>query len=54
MGVPTGFALHALALQRAVPAENVLERPRHHVVDAGLAIGRGGALKEDEAAFGRA
>ena len=54
VGVPTGFAFDPLALERAVTAEQILQGAGHHVVNAGLAIGRGRALEEDEAAALRA
>jgi hypothetical protein len=44
VGVPAGFALHAVALHRLVPAEQVLDRPRHDVVDAGASVGSGRAF----------
>ena len=53
VGIPAGFALHALSFERAVAAKNVLEGAGHHVVNAGLAVGRRGAFKEDESVVGR-
>ena len=46
--VPAGLALHVVALHRLVAREEVLEDARDDVVDAGLAVGRGRALVEDE------
>ena len=47
VGVPTGAAGHVVPAHGAVPAEEVLVGPGPDVVQAGLAVGRGGALVED-------
>ena len=46
MGVPAGLALDLESLHRLVAAEDVLDRPGHHVMDARHAVGTGGTLKE--------
>ena len=46
--IPPGLAVDAEPLHRLVAAEEVLDRPRHHVVDARLAVGRRRALVEHE------
>ena len=46
VGVPTGLAQHLVAPHRLVAAEDVLDRPGHHVVDAGHAVSAGGTLIE--------
>src|SRR6185503_5287219 len=38
--VPTRLSLDAIALHRAVTAEQILDRSREHVMDARLAVGR--------------
>ena len=52
VGVPSGFALYALSFECAVAAKNVLEGAGHDMVNAGLAVGRRGAFKEDESVVG--
>ena len=44
--IPTGFALHLEALHRFVTAEHVLDGARHHVVNARMPVGRGGAFEK--------
>ena len=46
VGVPSRFPLHTVSFQRLEPAENVLDGPRHHVVNARLSVGRRGAFKK--------
>ena len=53
MRVPPCLPLHAVAFQGLKAAENVLDGPGHHVVDAGLAVGAGGTLKEHVRLVGR-
>ena len=48
VGVPAGFALDPVALQRLVPAEQVFERAGHDVVDARHAVRRGRSFVEHE------
>ena len=48
VGVPAGLAVHAMPLLRLVAAEDVLDGARHHVVDAGQAVGAGRTLVEHE------
>ena len=54
VGVPAALALHPLALQGLVAAEDVLDGPCHDVVDARLAIGAGRAFVEDPSVVGGA
>ena len=46
--VPAALARHTTAAHRLVARDQVLEHPRLHVVDAGVAVGRGRALEEGE------
>ena len=46
VGVPTGLAQHLIALHRLVTAEDVLDGPGHHVVDARHTVGTGRTLIE--------
>jgi len=46
VGIPTRFAFHAVAFQGVKPAENIFDRPRHHVVDPRFAIGGWRAFKK--------
>ena len=46
MGVPAGFTLHLHTLHRLVAVEGVLDGTCKHVVDAGMAVGRGRPLEE--------
>ena len=48
VGVPSGLALHHIALHGLVAAEEVLDGPRHHVVNSGKSVGRRWALIEYE------
>ena len=48
VSVPSGLAVHEVALLRLVAAEYVLDRAGHDVVDAGHAVCRGGTLVEYE------
>ena len=47
MSVPAGFSLHLKSLHRLVATEHVLDGTCHHVVNAGMPIGRGRSFKED-------
>ena len=47
MGVPASLAFHPVAFEGLETTENVLDGPCHHMVNAGFAIRRGRALKED-------
>ena len=53
VGVPPGLALHAVAFEGLEAAEDVFDGTRHHVVDAGLAVGAGGTLEEHVGLLGR-
>ena len=46
VSVPAGLAQHLVALHRLEAAEDVLDGPGHHMVDARHAIGTGRTLKE--------
>src|SRR5690606_10054977 len=41
VGIPTSFSFDALPFHGMIPADDILDRTGHHVVYAGLAIGRG-------------
>ncbi len=46
--IPSGFAFYMKALHCLVSAESILDGAGHHVMDAGHAVGRRGALIEDK------
>src|SRR5437773_5634091 len=46
--VPSGLAGHAIAFHRAVPAEEILDRPREDVMDARPSVRGRRAFKEHE------
>src|SRR5690606_21580377 len=41
MSIPTTFALHLVAFEGFIAAEDILDRSRHNVVDARHSVGRG-------------
>ncbi len=47
VGIPAAAALDIVALHGLVAREDVLERARQDMVDAGATVGGGGAFKED-------
>ena len=48
VGIPTGFSLHSLSLQRLVATEQILDRAGQHMVDPRHTIGRGRPFIEDK------
>ena len=48
VGVPTGLALHLEALHGLIAVESVLDGAGKNMVNAGMTVGRRGALKENE------
>ena len=54
MCVPSALAPHPVAFQGFVAAKDVFDRTRHDVVDAGGAVGRGGAFVKSELRRSRA
>ena len=46
MGIPTGLAVHLVALHGLVAAEDVLDGSCHHMMDARHAVGAGRSLIE--------
>ena len=47
VSIPTGFAFHLESLHGLVAVEGVLDGTCKHMVDAGMAVGRGRTLEED-------
>ena len=45
--IPTRFALHALPFHRMKTTKQILNRPRHHMVNTGLPVGRRRPLVKD-------
>ena len=48
VGIPTGTAVHLESSLGLVAADGILDGPRHHMMDAGHAVGGRRSLEEDE------
>ena len=49
--IPSGLALHAIALHRLITTEKIFDRTSHHVMDARVAVSRGRAIIKDIVGF---